>query len=479
MENQSGSLGRNYENTSLKMISKEMFQNSSIYPLTQVVRTKSIVRKIWWICVLIIGIFGSAYQITAFLLRYLQYPVVVNLKVENKFILDFPAVTVCNLNRIKKDYLKCIKMNLSFNECSELLSQESEDTQEEIAIGIISERRSSASCSKQFSGQREENMEDRVDFLTKYMALKYEDRKMFSYDKQELIAYCFFSRINCREEDFTYFQSLQYGNCFTFNKKKNNSDVLKVPIIAEKTELELILDLDFLSYLDVTPHLGARIVIHDPSEDPNLEEGGINVSPGFETSVQIKQVCHKRLKAPYTDKCIDYENNPEIPGKNHKECVQICVQKQNLVNCSCVDPTLSALNDQIQCDMTNFTDACCLDNVVDHIAVHGLPCECPPPCFIMSYRKKLSVCKWPSPSFKCSFCRDRSLVSSTMASVKILYSTFDRDTYQQNPMFQNSQLYSNIGSLINLWLGLSLLIIFEITEIITNVFSYYYKRNSE
>lgn len=39
----------------------------------------------------------------------------VDLKFENKQILDFPIVTVCNLNRMKNDYVKCIKYDLDFN----------------------------------------------------------------------------------------------------------------------------------------------------------------------------------------------------------------------------------------------------------------------------------------------------------------------------------------------------------------------------
>lgn len=80
------------------------------------------------------------------------------------------------------------------------------------------------------------------------------------------------------------------------------------------TELNMILYFNS-TYFDVTRSLGARIVIHDPNEGTNPEEGGINISPEFWTSVKIKQKCHGILKAPYTDKSLDYDNNPEVSGE--------------------------------------------------------------------------------------------------------------------------------------------------------------------
>ena len=471
MQNLSGKL-KNRKKPPLKTISKEAFQNSSIYPLSQMVRTKSTLRKIWWTSVLIFGISGSVYQITIFFHQYLQYPVIVNLKVENKISLDFPAVTVCNLNRMKNDFVTCMQHNLPFNVCS---SSESDSPQPPTSSVGMSERQSSASCSKQFSGKRDKNIEEMTIFLTKYMALSYEDRNISGYDKQELIPYCFFNGMACKEEDFSYFQNLHYGNCFTFNKKKNNSDVLKISV--DKTmALEIILNLKYLSYLDVTSSFGARVVIHDSNEDPNLEEDGINVSPGFETSVKIKQKCQKRRKAPYTDKCMDYGINAKISGNSRRECVQICTQEQNLINCSCVDPTIPALNDQKQCNISNSTDVCCLDRVIGKIAAEGLPCECPPDCFVTIYEKTLSISKWPSPSYACNFCGKNYLTPNGMADVKVMYSTLQQDTYEQIPVFNDSQLYSNLGSLINLWLGLSLLVVFEIIEMLVKIFTYYYRQ---
>lgn len=285
--------------------------------MSQAVHARSSLRKIWWTFVFIFGIFGCVYQLRTFLSHYLEYPVVVDLKVENKHILDFPAVTVCNLNRMKNVYVKCMEYDLDFNTCLE----ERKLGKNRPSI-IISERRSTASFSKNFSHEKDKKVRDTIKFLNEYVTLKYEDRKMSGYELKELIGYCFFDKKPCNEEDLIYFQNLQYGNCFTFDKKKGKSDFLKIPSNDRTTELEMILYFNSSTYLEVTPSIGARIVIHDPNEEPNPEEGGINISPGFQTSVKIKQKCHRRLKAPYTDKCIDYDNNPEVSGKNERNAYE-------------------------------------------------------------------------------------------------------------------------------------------------------------
>lgn len=46
-------------------------------------------------------------------------------------------------------------------------------------------------------------------------------------------------------------------------------------------------------YIPISSSIGARIVIHEPHTRPNPEDYGINISPGFETSVAIQQVKYK------------------------------------------------------------------------------------------------------------------------------------------------------------------------------------------
>lgn len=107
--------------------------------------------------VLIFGISGSVYQFSKFLLNYLTYPVVVDLKVESKLSLDFSAVTDYNLNRMRRRFVKCMVWNLPFKIYTHIHAGRSN----KVPLHVISERwRNRASCSKQFRDQKNKNVED-------------------------------------------------------------------------------------------------------------------------------------------------------------------------------------------------------------------------------------------------------------------------------------------------------------------------------
>ncbi|GFW39531.1 transposable element Tc1 transposase [Trichonephila clavipes] len=54
--------------------------------------------------------------------------------------------------------------------------------------------------------------------------------------------------------------------------------------------LDITLNLEVPDYSPITSSVGARVVIHKANAQPNPEDYGININPGFETSVAIQQV---------------------------------------------------------------------------------------------------------------------------------------------------------------------------------------------
>lgn len=88
-----------HDEESLKTILLNLLQKSSVYAVSQLVTSSGFCRRILWLLVLLLGLSGCSYEIYHFLTVYFQYPVVITLEVKNNWKLDFPAVTVCNLNR--------------------------------------------------------------------------------------------------------------------------------------------------------------------------------------------------------------------------------------------------------------------------------------------------------------------------------------------------------------------------------------------
>ncbi|GIX86162.1 FMRFamide-activated amiloride-sensitive sodium channel [Caerostris extrusa] len=234
-----------------KTIAFNLLTNSSVYAVAQLVSSSGCGRKLLWFVVLVVGVLGCSYEVYRFLSLYFQYPVVITLEVQNTWKLNFPAVTVCNLNR-----------------------------------------------------------------------------------------------------NFTNFLSIEFGNCFTFNGKYGiDAGPLQTPYIGPNSGLELTLNLKSPDYSPITASVGARVVINKADSQPNPEDHGINISPGFETSVALKQTSIHRLPHPYRDKCRSYEKQSLDYSKDQEDCIRKCMQKVNLHRCGCVDPFLPVTNSSKLCDL--------------------------------------------------------------------------------------------------------------------------------
>lgn len=453
-------------------VTKYLLKKSSIYAVSQVGHAESPYRKILWVIVLAAGLFGCGYEIYRFLILYFQYPVVVNLQVENERSLEFPAVTICNLNRMRKKYEICLGRNTFTTNCS--VSQ-GDDTP---AIAI-SDRINEASCIGDLNVAIDSNFNNRIAFSAKYSQLDFSSRQQFGHQFTDLIRSCSFNGEPCSWDYFSYFQSLKYGNCYSFNRFSIEDDtVLKTSSVGIMSGLDLTLNFDPENYLPITSSVGARIIIHDPRDDPSPEEG-VNISPGFETTLAMKQRSVRRLPTPYKDHCVNYRKDKAVRGNNRNECVKFCMQEENYARCSCTDPALPPFKKYRHCDMTDTNETCCLISALSRMAINGLPCNCPLPCFSTTYDVRLSTALWPSESnYLDSFCDECSAEKKSAkddkqylqdlrqkeARLKIYYSSLERAIYEQKAMFQDSELYSHLGGQLGLWLGLSIVAGFELVE---------------
>ena len=460
-------------NKDLASVTKYLLKKSSIYAVSQVGHAESPHRKILWVIVLAAGLFGCGYEIYRFLTLYFQYPVVVNLHVENERTLEFPAVTICNLNRMRKKFEICLDSNVLTTNCSVFQGNG-------IPTDATSERIAISACSDELNFKLNSNFKNKFTFLAKYSELDSSSRQRFGHQFNDLIRSCSFNGETCSLEYFAYFQSLKYGNCYSFNRFSVEDDtVIKTSITGIMSGLELTLNFDPDNYLPTTSSIGARVLIHDPRDDPNTEEDGVNISPGFETILAMKQRGVSRLPSPYKDHCVNYEENKEIEGNNRNECVKLCMQKENYARCSCIDPALTPFKQFRVCNLSDINETCCLNSALKSMSINGLPCKCPLPCTSTTYDVRLSTAIWPSESnYFDSFCKECSIEKQSAkadkhffqalrqkeARLKIYYSTLERPVYEQKAMFQDSELYSHLGGQLGLWLGLSIVAAFELIE---------------
>lgn len=298
---------------------------SSIHAVSQVDQANTKVCKGFWFLILVLCIFSCIFQVNNFLSIYFQFPVLIDVEIKNNRSLDFPAVTVCNLNRMKRYHVDCVNKEFKWAECDGI------KVKVKTRI-LISERKKYTSISNSTPVQEKNYKLKSQEFFNHYTKIDVSSRKCYGHRLHELVKKCSFNSVTCNHEDFTYFNSMQYGNCFTFNKKlQRDQNPIEVHKIGSNSGLELDINLRTESYLSTTSAAGSRVVIHNPEVDPNPGEHGINISPGYETQVSMFKTSVQRLPPPYRDRCKEYESfDTNETSTSQLDCIRICMQQTSM-----------------------------------------------------------------------------------------------------------------------------------------------------
>lgn len=431
-------------------------KRSSVYALSQVGNSATPLRKAFWICILIIGIIGSVAEIGQFLSSYLTYPIVVSTDLIREDFLEFPAVTICNMNSVRQEYLSCIKQKLNYQEC--VFGQKSEF--------YASSNSNEPVCDEALLILSRNTTEGEL-WKSLYIAQNYRSRVAYGHQPEDFIVSCRFGDKTCSEQDFKLSASFNYGNCYTFNAVKDTNYLL-VKELGPVGGLELELDVEASKYTEYTQGAGVKIQIHNPHQEHNIEYEGFNLSPGFLTYIGLSKHGSIRLPSPYKDHCRQYEKND-----SQKFCYDRCANAIVYDLCSCnLDKHIK--EGKQRCDLTEPSVLCCLLKLRN---VGRDVCNCPLPCEEIVYPFQISSIVWPSRAYFRANSFDflhtgdgkgkilsYDDVRETRLKVTVFFSTLDYTVHKQSPMYQSSEVLSQIGSQVGLWLGLSLVAVFECIE---------------
>ncbi|XP_076330960.1 acid-sensing ion channel 4-A-like [Tachypleus tridentatus] len=324
-------------------VCKYLFGQSSLSGVSQIAKSPTVCRRCIWVFVFCLCIGFCIYHSVSFVTSYLEYPVIVNLDVENNLELEFPAVTVCNLNGLRKSVLM-LQQHVNPNEdlfnlllVAGILSM---DYPKSI---IVFPSRSAVSSCKRNDQDKSQSYSDIRRFFNILHKLNTTLRQKLGHQAQDFIKKCTWMDEDCSYRNFTIFTSYLYGNCFTFNADwSNTSETKKVKSVGALSGLTLELNLERDEYLDeITSTVGARVVVHDSRIVPQPENEGIDISPGLQTSVMVSKVTFERLPPPYKDRCRNYHKDESHgPATRHLDCFFDCLQDLSLRLCNCTDPSM-------------------------------------------------------------------------------------------------------------------------------------------
>ena len=431
---------------------KDIVGSLSVHGLPRTATSKTRFGKFFWLLVSI----GSfvVFIMTSIKLVVKYYKSEIYIKVTTKIDEDivFPAVTICNTN------------NIDFS-------------------------------GKLYNDEQFPNTCDISKFNGKVSML---NNKSFLKGCSMFLSYlphtCRFNKdIDCRFPN--YFQPCKsFSPCFTFN----GDGSLRQKMIGKRFGLSAILFVNasdhtkfsaFSQYAQITSDVrqGIQVYVHSKYIYPINPEGeAITAPPGFHTEISLRMVVRTRRESPYPTKCSKTGNSiykKLFPGNyTYHNCIFSCFQLKVYKVCGDVAqyarvwmPT-DKFPRRRNVSVTQLKR--CIGNMMKSSTL-GLDCDCPLPCFELTYRPIVSRNPWPqswqvdeySSNFSGAMNISFSAINETyfrrnFVRLSVFFEEFTYEEIAEEALYDRSSLSSDIGGLMGLLLGASSISVIELVWLV-------------
>ncbi|KAK6989342.1 amiloride-sensitive sodium channel subunit alpha [Biomphalaria glabrata] len=496
---------------------------SSLNGVPFIMQSRHCLVKVAWSLLLVGAIGASIFHLYYLFSNYFEYQKYsqVQLKFDS---LKFPAVTICNVNMMRisqkrfaseeiqslfQTEIKWNSSNKSLNNTtdSDLNKKAYELDNEEIQhiaddddlVPDMSnpcllewvkdkERELCQHCSYCWDqGQLSNSSLYEIDDYFQYLFNKQsmDIRQQIGHQKEGLIRMCSFAGRMCGYELFQQVVSPQYGNCYTLHHENFTSR--KSGIAGG---LELILSLETDEYTPaITSDVGARVIIHEPGTAPFLDDNDIAVSPGMHTFIALKKVEIIRIGEPFSS-CIS-ESHTVLDYKYTKPaCQKACEQMHIKDRCNCIDSDLDqSMTNTTMSQCKSKEDLKCLYQVRCELETKKDSCNCTDLCRESTYEKTIATLQWPTDSYVnyirpsvCnaskppSFCKlniSNAALRDELVKLNIYFGDLNYEELADEPNYEITNLLSDIGGSIGLWIGMSVLSVFELIHLALELIRYF------
>ncbi|XP_071484465.1 acid-sensing ion channel 1-like [Diadema antillarum] len=379
-------------------------------------------RRTIWMLVLLTGVSVLTQQITDRIRHYLSTPVSVDVVYEHQDSVPFPSVAICNIN--------------AFNS-SQLRDPEMREFLEEWQLG------------------------DHLN-ISRYQSVlsSYEMTDMY-YNFSHLLNETVLS-VHWNQEILNHsvmtMKMTDWGICFVFNDIDNGEEGLVVTNAGSSRGLEIFLDAHQAEYFfQPTAIYGAgfKVLLYDRGTEPVIEGKSFAIATGVQTWVN-------NLEEPY-GQCSHRTLN-HFANYSYVACETECLSEFLIGQCGC--KTLAMTGEARECTAYQYF-SCISPNIANYTS-EG--CDCPMACFSRQYVESVSFSNFPSDFMASiiaeSYSTTPSNVQKNMCAVNIFMKDLSVQKISQQADYSVASLMSDIGGSLGLWLGGSVLTVFEIVDLI-------------
>ncbi|CAF1179270.1 unnamed protein product [Rotaria magnacalcarata] len=457
-------------------IVREFALNTTTHGIPGIARGRSIPNRIFWAISFMAFTSAMVYFITKALCAYFEYPSQTKVSITSQRIQHFPAFTICNAGGIRADAL--LKTYTEYIAHSNLTATSNNSVIPKLA-----------------------------DFMRLYFSsLVNEDGSLGQYvfPLESMLMSCYYVGIRCSVNDFIGFDSAEFGRCYTFNAKRRNGSLLYNHETDSNGKLLLRLYVHAHQYVPtISEGVAMLAMVHDNTQLPMIEKSGMTLAPGFQHRLSYVKRDIQFLSEPYSSCTNEIPRAMQIMFEKYdgaeyvyseELCHMLCSQAYIYDQCGCVSPlqwnartiVLPGTDKTIVARLCNVTNPCFNKAMNDFDltqSIQDLYCShCLHQCSITQFVVQSSLSGTP-PQWLIPFIREfvqntsiplpddwstrwREHILSSYLSLELFSESSFIETYTQTPTFRPFDIFSNVGGLSSLWIGVSFLTIMEFIEML-------------
>lgn len=276
----------------------------------------------------------------------------------------------------------------------------------------------------------------------------------------------------------------------------------------------------------VSANEGVRVVIHPPGTIPFPFTEGFDVPPGFSASFGIRPRRIKRIGPPHGNCTTSNPFGKSTARYRVMSCQKMCLQQHIINSCGCKDkslPDVPNLDAEPCRTADDFPDSCmmeasdeclnrflhlynriqCIRQTKDWLTKNSSimsNCSCFPPCDEIFYDVSYSLSKWPASGYEgdaayfdiffieqfkdrfidtpkynmvANYFQDDTREESMKDFARLNVYIADSNVIitQEMEDYTTTQLVSDIGGQLGLWVGISIITLAEVLELFWNTIS--------
>ncbi|RUS74945.1 hypothetical protein EGW08_017300 [Elysia chlorotica] len=424
----------------------EFGQSTSMHGLSHATGDKLLWRRLLWAVLVICFSIWATYNVTQIISDFRQNPVITSVSSEYQGKVTFPAVTICNLNRIRQSVVPQLVEGLVYVYLS-------------LGAG--------------------------VDQINTYINLV---MRNYPADYQREIGH--------------QIDRMLIGSTLPHLRIPPPAPPppRSLKQAGPQHGLSLELDIEYEEYLTSSPAAGVKIIVHENAEVPFPEDGGVVARTGAHTNIGIRKTHIKRLPQPHGD-CIKQVDSTNTNKNLFSEkgfsyslhaCLKSCFQESVYKECSCCDPSYPCISDALQlstgipassgviqyCNVTAPDTGLCVGSVAERFADNSLGCSqiCPPSCEESTYSTTVSSGKWPTDRYFATVLHNQGVsdhivelmqrAEYSLLKLSVYFDSLIVEKVESQPAYSWNRLLGEIGGQLGLLLGFSILTAVEIIELL-------------